>query len=41
VVEYAVNDPNTQASAETLEGLIRQILPQTNHPAVLLLFMFY
>ena len=38
VVEYAVNDPNTQAAAETLEGLIRQILRQANQPAALLLF---
>jgi lysophospholipase L1-like esterase len=39
IVEYAVNDPNTQASAETFEGVIRQILNQPNHPAVLLLLM--
>jgi lysophospholipase L1-like esterase len=38
VVEYAVNDPNTQAAAETLEGLVRQVLHETNKPAVLLLF---
>ncbi len=38
IVEYAVNDGNTQASAETLEGLIRQILSQPNHPAVMMLF---
>ena len=38
VVEYAVNDPNSQAAAETLEGLVRQILSETNQPAVLLLF---
>ncbi len=37
VVEYAVNDGNTQACAETLEGLIRQILSQPNHPAVVML----
>ena len=30
VVEYAVNNPNTQAAAETLEGLIRQILKETS-----------
>ena len=41
VVEYAVNDPNTRATAETLEGLIRQILQQTNQPAVLLLFTMH
>ena len=41
VVEYAVNDPNTQAAAETLEGLLRQILRPTNQPAVLLLFTMH
>ena len=39
VVEYAVNDPNTKQSAETLEGLLRQILKQPNQPAAVLLFM--
>lgn len=39
VVEYAVNDRNVQESAETLEGLVRQILKQPQQPAVLLLFM--
>ncbi len=38
VVEYAVNDPNTQAAAESFEGLIRQILRESNHPAIVLLF---
>ena len=38
VVEYAVNDPNAQAAAEALEGLVRQILRESNQPAVLLLF---
>ena len=38
VAEYAVNDRNTQAAAETLEGLVRQILKQPNQPAVMLLF---
>ena len=41
VVEYAVNDPNTQAAAETLEGLLRQILRETSQPAVLLLFTMH
>ena len=41
VVEYAVNDPNTEAAAETLEGLIRQVLRETNQPAVLLLFTMH
>ncbi|MFA6244564.1 MAG: SGNH/GDSL hydrolase family protein, partial [Candidatus Hydrogenedentales bacterium] len=39
VVEYAVNDPNVPAVAETLEGVVRQILNARNHPAVMLLFM--
>ena len=39
VVEYACNDANTQAAAETLEGLLRQILKQPNQPAVIMLFM--
>jgi GDSL-like Lipase/Acylhydrolase family len=38
VVEYAVNDPNTQTAAESLEGLIRQVLREPNQPAVILLF---
>jgi len=39
VVEYAVNDGNTKESAETLEGVIRQILKAPNHPAVVMVFM--
>ena len=41
VVEYAVNDASTPqaVASETIEGLIRQILAQTNQPAVLILFM--
>jgi len=39
VIEYGVNDVNQQASAETLEGLVRQIIKQPNQPAVALLFM--
>jgi len=38
VAEYAVNDPNTELAAETLEGLTRQILRQPNQPALMLLF---
>jgi len=38
VAEYGVNDGNTQACAETLEGLTRQILTQPNQPALVLLF---
>ncbi len=39
VVEYAVNDGALPQSAETLEGLVRQILRASQQPAVLLLFM--
>lgn len=39
VVEYAVNDPNTEGAAETVEGLVRQVLSQPNEPAVVLMFM--
>ncbi|HEY1173798.1 MAG TPA: SGNH/GDSL hydrolase family protein [Verrucomicrobiae bacterium] len=38
VVEYAVNDGNVKESAETLEGLVRQILKAPNQPAVVMLF---
>lgn len=41
VVEYAVNDGNSRGSAETLEGLVRQVLKQGNRPAVVLLFMMH
>lgn len=41
VVEYGVNDGNTQEAAETLEGLVRQILGQPNHPAIVQLFMMH
>ena len=41
VVEYGVNDlVNVQKSAaETLEGLVQQVLKQPNQPAVVLLFL--
>lgn len=39
IVEYAVNDPNVRDSAETLEGIVRQLLKLPNQPAVMLLFM--
>lgn len=39
VVEYAVNDGNTQEFAETYEGLVRQVLASPKRPATLLLFM--
>jgi lysophospholipase L1-like esterase len=38
VIEYAVNDGGIAIAAETLEGLVRQILKQPNQPAVMLLF---
>jgi lysophospholipase L1-like esterase len=38
IAEYAVNDANDRAEAETLEGLARQVLKRTNQPALLLLF---
>jgi len=41
VVEYAANDPNTEAAAESMEGLVRQILKQPNSPAVVLLFTMH
>ncbi len=41
VVEYGVNDGNTPAAAETLEGLVRQILKQPNRPAAVQLFMMH
>jgi len=39
VVEFAVNDSNTRQRAETLEGVVRQILADPDAPAVVLLFM--
>jgi lysophospholipase L1-like esterase len=39
VVEYAVNDGSSPYFQETLEGLLRQILRQPNHPAIVMLFM--
>jgi hypothetical protein len=41
VVEYSVADGNSQESAETREGLLRQVLKRPNQPAVALLFMMY
>jgi lysophospholipase L1-like esterase len=41
VAEFAVNDPNTQDAAETLEGLVRQIMAQPNQPALMLLFTMH
>ncbi len=38
VVEYAVNDGNTREYAESLEGLLRQMLKAPGQPAVLLFF---
>ncbi|MCP4643923.1 MAG: SGNH/GDSL hydrolase family protein, partial [bacterium] len=39
ITEFAVNDDNSRIRQETLEGLTRQILNQSNQPANLLLFM--
>ena len=41
VVEYSVNDRPLQESADTLEGLTRQILRQPSQPAAMLLFMMH
>jgi len=38
VAEYAVNDPDTPLTAETLEGLLRQILASPSQPGMMLLF---
>ena len=39
VTEYAVNDGNDQESAETYEGLLRQVLASAKQPPVLMLFL--
>jgi lysophospholipase L1-like esterase len=39
IVEYGVNDGNARPFAETLEGLVRQVLHHRKRPAVVLLFM--
>lgn len=39
VAEFAVNDGDQYASAETMEGLTRQILSQPDQPALMYLFM--
>ncbi|MDB6137470.1 MAG: hypothetical protein JWO94_542 [Verrucomicrobiaceae bacterium] len=39
IVEYACNDGDSPVCAETLEGLVRQILRQPQAPAVMILFM--
>ncbi len=41
IEEWGVNDGDTERSAETVEGLTRQILRQPNDPAVMLLFMMH
>ena len=41
VMEFGVNDPNTEAAAEAYEGSLRQVLRATNQPAVLLLFTMH
>lgn len=39
VMDYAVNDRNTKADAESYEGVVRQILNAPQKPALFLLFM--
>jgi len=41
VVEYAVNDSPELLSAETIEGLVRQLLKAPNSPAVMMLFTMH
>ncbi len=41
IVEYAVNDPQEPRCAETLEGVVRQILNSPRQPAVMLLFTMH
>jgi len=41
VVEYAVNDPQELRCAETLEGVVRQILNSPSQPAAMLLFTMH
>jgi lysophospholipase L1-like esterase len=41
IEEWAVNDGDSERSAETVEGLTRQILSQANRPAIMLLFMMH
>ena len=41
MIEYAVNDPGSLESAETLEGVVRQVLQLTNQPAVAMLFTMH
>jgi lysophospholipase L1-like esterase len=38
-IEFGVNDGNDQLAAETLEGLVRQVLALPNNPAAMLLFL--
>ncbi|MDA3896701.1 MAG: SGNH/GDSL hydrolase family protein [Desulfobacteraceae bacterium] len=39
IVEFSVNDSNTEKSAETLEGIIRQSFNRSDPPAIILLMM--
>lgn len=39
VVEFSVNDTNPVRDLESYDSLVRRILEQDNHPAVILLFM--
>ncbi len=41
VLEFGVNDKNDLPRAETYEGIVRQLLADPGHPAVVLLFMMH
>jgi lysophospholipase L1-like esterase len=41
VVEFGVNDKDDLAHAETYEGVVRQLMMDPDHPAVLLLFLMH
>lgn len=41
IVEFAVNDGPGKSYSETYEGVIRQILSDPNHPAVMELFLIF
>jgi hypothetical protein len=41
VLEFGVNDKSDLAHAETYEGIVRQLLADPGHPAVVLLFMMH
>jgi lysophospholipase L1-like esterase len=41
IVEFGVNDKDEQAATDTYEGVVRQIMMDPDHPAVVLLFMMH